>query len=97
MELFEALVISFINTVIVLALHGIKVKTRIEVYGPFSYELDESGALKELQAQHIPIEFAETLRKKILSEIEPSKNRKLAIVIFALMIFIIQLVILLSV
>lgn len=102
MELFEALVISFINTVIILALHGIKVKTRgsIKVYGPFSYELDESGVLKEVQAQHVPIEFVEKLREKILSEIKQSKttmNRKLAIAIFALTIFIIQLIILLSV
>ncbi|MEM3504469.1 MAG: hypothetical protein QW134_09645 [Nitrososphaeria archaeon] len=102
MELFEAFFISFINTAMVLALHRIKVKTKrnIEVHGPFSYELDESGALKELQAQHVLIELAETLRKKILSEIKPSKttiNKKLAIAIFALTIFIIQLIILLSV
>jgi len=68
MEMFEAMVISFINTVIVLALCLIKMrkKRKVEVYGPFVYELDNLGTLKEVVgAEPIPAELVETLRLKI--------------------------------
>lgn len=74
MEMFEAMVISFINTVIVLALCLIKTlclikmrkKRKVEVYGPFVYELDNLGTLKEVVgAEPIPAELVETLRLKI--------------------------------
>ncbi|MDI6847901.1 MAG: hypothetical protein QMD23_07255 [Candidatus Bathyarchaeia archaeon] len=99
MELFEALVISFINTVIVSTLCGIKVKTRrkVEVHGPFLYKLDNSGTLK-VTAESIPKELSETLRQKILNEIirPPNKTmQRLHIIIFALIIFTIQLTVLL--
>lgn len=101
MELFEALVISFINMIIVLALYGIRVKTKrkVEVHGPFLYKLDDSGALKEATAESISKELIETLRQKVRNEFKPPNKtmQRLPIIIFALTIFIIQVTILLSV
>ncbi|MEM3832833.1 MAG: hypothetical protein QW128_04435 [Thermoprotei archaeon] len=101
MELLEALVLSFIGTMIVTPLYVIQVKRirKVKVYDPFFYKLDESGALKEVTAESIPEELIEALRQKVLSEFKPpSKTRQmLPIIIFALAIFIIYMIILLSI
>jgi hypothetical protein len=100
-ELFKAMVISFINTVIVLALCLIKmrIKRKVEVYGPFVYELDNSGNLEVVGAEAIPAELVETLRLKILNKFKPSDKsiHKLTIAILALTTFTIQLTVLLLV
>ncbi len=100
MQLLEAVLVSFINTMIVVALCGVitRYRRRVKLYGPFAYKLDESGALKEISADSVPIGVVETLRQKILSEVKLPESimlKKATLVLFALMIFVIQLIILL--
>jgi hypothetical protein len=100
MQLLEAVLASSINTMIVVALYGVRTRyrKRVKLYGPFAYKLDDSGALKEISADYIPIGVVETLRQRILSEVkvpESTMLRKPTIIFFALIIFVIQLIILL--
>ncbi|MCR8487124.1 MAG: hypothetical protein NDP22_01775 [Crenarchaeota archaeon] len=110
MELLRALVISSIYTTILLALLLIldKKRRKVEVRGPFiylrAYKLDAWGALKEVPTESIPKKITEKLQQeaigfqqKVLNEIKRSETmRKLNIIIFALAIYIMQVIIWLS-
>jgi len=102
MQFVEAVVISFINTIIIVALHVIRTRhrQRVKFHGPFAYKLDETGTLTEISADSVPTGVWETLREKILSEARPLQSlmfRKSTHVFFALTIFIVQLIILLMI
>jgi hypothetical protein len=99
-QLLEALLVSSIGTMIVVALHGVRTRyrKRVKLYGPLVYKLDDSGALKEISADSVPIGVVETLRQRILSEVKLPESimlKKPALVLFALAIFLTQLIILL--
>lgn len=99
-RLLEALLVSSIGTVIVVALHGVRARhrRRVRVYGPFGYELDGSGALKEISADSFPMGLVETLRQRMPGEVKLPESimlKKPALVLFASAIFLIQLIILL--
>lgn len=99
-QLLEAFLVSSIGTMIVVALHGVRTRyrRRVKLYGPFAYKLDDSGALKEISADSLPIGMVETLRQRTLSEVKLPESimlKKPALVLFALAIFLTQLIILL--
>jgi len=98
MQLLEAVVISLINTLIVIGIHitRIRLQGKVRIYGPIAYKLDESNTLKEIPSNSIPIEKIKALQEKILSEIKPNRPsilNKTTIILFAAIIFIIQLII----
>lgn len=100
MQLLEALLVSSIGTMIVVALYGVRTRyrKRVKPYRLFAYKLDDSGALKEISADSVPFGVVETLRQRILSEVKLPELiclKKPALVLFALVIFVIQLIILL--
>lgn len=100
MQLLEAVLISLINTAIILVLYGIRNRYRrkVNLYGPLAYKLDESGALKEIPSDSLPIKDMKALRESILSEVKLTELpmlKKPAVIFFTLIIFIVQLLILL--
>ncbi|MBX5321284.1 MAG: hypothetical protein ACQXXG_02985 [Candidatus Bathyarchaeia archaeon] len=101
MQLFEAVVLSFINTLIITGIFVIRIvrgrKTRL--YGPVLYNLDKSGALREAHPDSVPLEEVKAIQERILREIKPTipRLKKTTVVLFAAIILITQLIIFLSV
>ena len=100
MQLFEAVIISTISTIIIIVLYWIRAKhkEKVSLYGPVAYKLDESGSLREIPSDSVPIKDTKALREKILSEVKLTKSpmlEKPTVIFFALTIFIVQLIILL--
>jgi hypothetical protein len=99
-QFLEALLVSSIGTMIIVTLYRVRTryKRKVKLYGPFAYKLDDSGVLKEISADSVPIGVAETLQRRIMSEVKLPELIMLkgpTLVLFALAIFLIHLIILL--
>jgi hypothetical protein len=97
-ELSEAVLASLISTtiIVVASVLRIKYRPRVRVYGPFAYKLNESGTLTEIPAASIPSGVLERVRERVLNRFKRPKSfmlRKGGLAIFALAVFLTQLVI----
>ncbi len=102
MELSEAVLVSLISTAMILVAHMLRTKYRrgIRVYGPFAYRLKESDTLTEIPAGSIPSKLVDTLREERLNRFKRPETimlRKSALAIFALIVFLVQLMIFLTI
>lgn len=102
MELSKAIVLSLINTAVILVVHVLRTKYRgrVRVYGPFAYRLNKSDTLMEIPAGLIPREVRDALRKKMLNRFRQPETimlRKSGLAIFALTVFLVQLIIFLTI
>lgn len=101
MELSEAVLVSLISTamIVIASVLRTKFRPRVRVYGPFAYKLDESGTLTEIPAASIPSGALECVRERVLDRFKrpkPLMLRKGGLAIFALTVFLTQLVIFLT-
>jgi flagellar biogenesis protein FliO len=99
-QVLEAMTISLIITLVIVAVYIVRIKYRkkVKVLGPFAYKLDESGVPEEISADSIPSEVSYAVREKILKDVArtyPAVLKKNSVLVFAMMIFIIQLIVLL--
>lgn len=102
MEPSEAVLMSLISTAIIVVAHVLRTKyrRRVSVYGPFVYKLNESGTLTEIPVASIPSGVVDTLREKVLDRFKRPEIlmlRKSALAIFALTVFLVQLIIFLTI
>lgn len=102
MELSEAVLVSLISTAMIVVAHLFRTKyrRRVKVYGPFAYRLKESDTLTEIPAGSIPSEVVDALREKMLNRFKRPEGLMLskgALAIFALIVFLVQLMIFLTI
>lgn len=97
MELTEAVVLSLINTAIIVAVYVLRTqyRRRVKIYGPFAYKLNESGILKEIAAGSIPSGVVNGLRERILEKFE-RPEAIMPVKVFAPVVFLMQLIVLLT-
>lgn len=98
MELSEAVLVSLISTAMIFVAHLLRTKyrRRVRVYGPIAYRLKESGTLTEIPVDLIPSGVTDTLREKVLNRFKRPETimlRKSVLNIFALTVFLVQLII----
>ena len=102
MELSEAVLVSLISTAMIVVAYVFRTKyrRRVRVYGPFAYKLNEAGTLTEIPVASIPSGVIDTLQEKVLyrfKRLEALMLRKSALAIFALTVFLVQLIIFLPI
>jgi hypothetical protein len=99
MQFFEAIVISLFGAMIAAAADTVRIKytKKTEVFGPWAYRFNGSGAISEIPADSVPSRVLEAAMERLYTENKlpkPTASKRTNTVLFAAAMFIVDLIIL---